>query len=286
MQEECLHAARPAWYTKRTGKFTGGRDGRGMLLALDMGNTNITIGVFEGTRLMLESRVATDRTKMEDQYAIDLMDILRLYGINTHDFEGAIISSVVPPLEHAIRGAVKKVTGVTPLMVGPGTKTGVNIRIDNPAQLGPDLLVGAVAAVARFGAPCVIWDLGTATTVSVVDKTGAFLGGAIMPGVYTSFDSLISRASLLPRISLETPAKVIGGNSNDSMQSGAVYGTAAMLDGMVAQIRAALGAPDAPVVATGTLPDSVRAACATDIVYRETLVLEGLYCIWKKNTRK
>ena len=106
-----------------------------MLLALDMGNTNITIGVFEGTRLMLESRVATDRTKMEDQYAIDLMDILRLYGINTHDFEGAIISSVVPPLEHAIRGAVKKVTGVTTLMVWPGTNTGVNIRIDNPAKL-------------------------------------------------------------------------------------------------------------------------------------------------------
>lgn len=136
MQEECLHAARPAWYTKRTGKFTGGRDGRGMLLALDMGNTNITIGVFEGTRLMLESRVATDRTKMEDQYAIDLMDILRLYGINTHDFEGAIISSVVPPLEHAIRGAVKKVTGVTPLMVGPGTKTGVNIPHRQPRPAG------------------------------------------------------------------------------------------------------------------------------------------------------
>lgn len=127
MQEDPLHVARNAWYTidkkKSAARMAGGRDGRGMLLALDMGNTNITIGVFEGNRLMLESRVATDRTKMEDQYAIDLMDIFRLYHINTQDFEGAIISSVVPPLEHAIRGAVKKVTGVTPLMVGPGTKT-------------------------------------------------------------------------------------------------------------------------------------------------------------------
>ena len=256
-----------------------------MLLALDMGNTNITIGVFEGTRLMLESRVATDRTKMEDQYAIDLMDILRLYGINTHDFEGAIISSVVPPLEHAIRGAVKKVTGVTPLMVGPGTKTGVNNRIDNPAQLGPDLLVGAVAAVARFGAPCVIWDLGTATTVSVVDKTGAFLGGAIMPGVYTSFDSLISRASLLPRISLETPAKVIGGNSNDSMQSGAVYGTAAMLDGMCDRIEEELGYP-AVIVATGGLGREIVPHCRRKITYVDDLLLEGLRMIYEKNKGK
>ncbi len=228
-----------------------------MLLALDMGNTNITIGVFEGTRLMLESRVATDRTKMEDQYAIDLMDILRLYGINTHDFEGAIISSVVPPLEHAIRGAVKKVTGVTPLMVGPGTKTGVNIRIDNPAQLGPDLLVGAVAAV----------------------------GGAIMPGVYTSFDSLISRASLLPRISLETPAKVIGGNSNDSMQSGAVYGTAAMLDGMCDRIEAELGYP-AVIVATGGLGREIVPHCRRKITYVDDLLLEGLRMIYEKNKGK
>ena len=255
-----------------------------MLLALDMGNTNITIGVFEGTRLMLESRVATDRTKMEDQYAIDLMDILRLYGINTHDFEGAIISSVVPPLEHAIRGAVKKVTGVTPLMVGPGTKTGVNIRIDNPAQLGPDLLVGAVAAVARFGAPCVIWDLGTATTVSVVDKTGAFRGGAIMPGISSSLDSLITKASLLPRIRLQAPEKVVGSNTNDCMESGIVFGTAAMIEGMTARIEEELGYP-VTVVGTGGLGRVVFVHCRREIRRDDTLLLEGLRIIYEKNRK-
>ena len=140
-----------------------------MLLTLDMGNTNITIGVFDGDRLVLESRVATDPIKMEDQYAVELLDILRLYGVNAGDIDGSIISSVVPPLDHAIRRAVKKVTGAAPLIVGPGTRTGINIRIDNPAQLGADLLVGAVAAVAKYGTPCIIWDLGTATTVSVID---------------------------------------------------------------------------------------------------------------------
>lgn len=154
-----------------------------MLLTLDMGNTNITIGVFDGERLMLESRVATDLTKMEDQYAIDLMDIFRLYQINARDFEGAILSSVVPPLEHAVRGAVKKVTGMTPLMVGPGMKTGVNIRIDNPAQLGPDLLVGAVAAVAKFGAPASSGISAPPPPFRWWIKPAPFSGGAIMPAL-------------------------------------------------------------------------------------------------------
>lgn len=249
-----------------------------------MGNTNITIGVFDGTQLMLESRVATDLTKMEDQYAIDFMDIFRLYQIDARNFEGAILSSVVPPLEHAVRGAVKKVTGMTPLMVGPGTKTGVNIRIDNPAQLGPDLLVGAVAAMAKFGAPCVIWDLGTATTVSVVDKTGTFLGGAIMPGMASSFESLISRASLLPRISLEAPAKAIGSNTIACMQSGAVYGNAAMMDGMCDRIEAELGY-SAPIVATGGLGREIVPHCRRKVTYVDDLLLEGLRLIYEKNKK-
>ena len=255
-----------------------------MLLALDMGNTNITIGVFDGKQLMLESRVATDRTKMEDQYAIDLMDIFRLYGIDVRHFEGAIISSVVPPLEHAIQGAVKKVPGQEPLMVGPGTKTGIHIRLDNPAQLGPDLLVGAAAAIAQFGAPCIVWDLGTATTVSVIDKAGAFLGGAIMPGVSTSFDSLISRTSLLQQISLEAPAKTIGTNTIDSMQSGAVYGTAAMLDGMCDRIETELGYP-AAIVATGGLGREIVRHCRRTITYVDDLLMEGLRIIYEKNKK-
>ncbi len=255
-----------------------------MLLALDMGNTNITIGVFEGEKLMLESRVATDLTKMEDQYAIDLMDILRLYQINVHAFEGAVISSVVPPLEHAIRAAVRKVTGVTPLLIGPGTKTGVNIRIDNPAQLGPDLLVGAVAAVARFGAPCIVWDLGTATTVSVIDKAGAFLGGAIIPGVGSSYESLIAHASLLPRIRLEAPANVVGANTITCMQSGAVFGTASLIDGMCDRIEAELGY-SAPVIATGGLGREIVRHCRREITYVDDLLLQGLRMIYEKNKK-
>lgn len=253
-----------------------------MLLTLDMGNTNITIGVFEGQRLLFESRVATDHTKMEDQYAIDLMDILRLYGVNARDFDGAVISSVVPDLDHAIRGAVIKVTGVTPLIVGPGTKTGIDIRIDNPAQLGPDLLVGAVAAVARYGVPCIIWDLGTATTVSVVDARGVFRGGAIMPGVGTSFESLIARASLLPRIRMESPAHVIGPNTIESMQSGAVYGTAAMIEGMCDRIEEELGTP-AAVIATGGMGRDIVPHCRRSVVYDDNLLLEGLRIVYDKN---
>ncbi len=255
-----------------------------MLLALDMGNTNITIGVFDGERLLFESRLATNHQKTEDQYAIDFMDIFRLYRIAADQFDGAILSSVVPGLDRPVRHAVEKVTGIRPLQVGPGTKSGINIRIDNPAQLGADLLVGAVAAMARYGAPCIIWDLGTATTVSVLDKTGAFLGGAIMPGVGTSFDSLISRASLLPRISMEAPAHAIGANSIACMQSGAVYGTAAMLDGMCDRIEAELGYP-AQVIATGGLGRDIVPHCRRHIEYNDTLLLDGLRLIFEKNRK-
>lgn len=255
-----------------------------MLLVLDMGNTNITIGAFDGETLLFESRVATDHTKMEDQYAVEFHDIFRLYGIHPQEFEGAIISSVVPSLDAAIRRAVEKVTGVSPLFVGPGTKTGINIRIDNPAQLGADLLVGAVAAVAQYGAPCIIWDLGTATTVSVVDQIGAFRGGAILPGVVTSFDSLITRASLLPRIRMEAPPHAIGTNTIDSMQSGAVYGTAAALDGMCDRLEAELGCA-ATIVATGGLGREIVRHCRREILYDDHLLLLGLRLIYEKNKK-
>lgn len=253
-----------------------------MLLALDMGNTNITIGVFEGDRLLLESRVATDYTKMEDQYAVELLDILRLYQVDANKIDGAIISSVVPPLDRILRHAVKKVTGHAPLMIGPGIKTGLNIRIDNPAQLGSDLLVGAIAAIDQYGAPCIIWDLGTATTVSVVDEKGDFRGGAIMAGVATSFDSLTNRTSLLPRIRLEAPPHVIGTNSNDSMQAGAVFGSAAMIDGMCDRILEELGCP-ATIVATGGLGREIIPHCRHQIVYDDKLLMEGLRLIYNKN---
>ncbi|MDD2362562.1 MAG: type III pantothenate kinase [Oscillospiraceae bacterium] len=255
-----------------------------MLLALDMGNTNITVGMFKGERLMLKSRIATDRAKMEDQYAVELLDILRLYGLDSKDFNGAIICSVVPPLNTVIKHAVEKVTGVVPMMVIPGTKTGVNIRIDNPAQLGSDLLVGAVAAVSQYGAPCIIWDLGTATTVSVVDRDGVFRGGAIMAGVGVAIESLVSRASQLPRISLETPEKVIGVNTIESMQSGVVYGAASMIDGMCDRIEDELGYC-ATTVLTGGLGKEIALNCRHKVIYDDDLVLTGLHIIFQKNKK-
>ena len=255
-----------------------------MLLVLDMGNTNITLGVFEGERLLLQSRLATDRKKMEDQYAVELMDLFRLYKLEAAAFSGAILSSVVPPLNHALCSAVQKATGLTPLLVGPGTKTGINIRIDNPATLGADLLVGAVAAVERVGYPCIVWDLGTATTVTVVDKEGALRGGAILPGVTTALDSLAEHTSLLPNISVDAPATVIGANTNACLQSGAVFGTAATIDGMNARITEELGYA-APVIITGGLGREIAPCCRSEVAYISELLLEGLRLIYEKNKK-
>ena len=253
-----------------------------MLLALDMGNTNITIGVFDGGSLLLRSRMATDRRKLVDQYAVELSDILRLYRVDPHAVDGAILSSVVPPLDHALCGAVDKVTGICPLQIGPGLRTGIDIRIDDPAQLGADLIVGAAAAVARVGAPCIVWDLGTATTVSVVDRSGAYRGGAIMPGVMTGLDSLTANTSLLPSIRIDAPTQVVGTNTISCLQSGAVFGNAAMMDGMNARIFAELGY-DAPVIVTGGLGRQIAAQCQTPCTYIDELLLEGLRLIFEKN---
>lgn len=255
-----------------------------MLLVMDVGNTNITVGVFEGERLLLQSRIATDRARMEDQYAVDLMNLLRLYRLEATAFAGAILSSVVPPLNNALRGAVRKVTGLQPLLVGPGTKTGLNIRIDNPATLGADLLVGAVAAVERVGYPCIVWDLGTATTVSVVDRDGAYRGGAIMPGVVTGLNSLTERASLLTSVSLEAPAHVVGSNTTACLQSGAIFGTAALIDGMNDRLTAEMGY-DMPVVITGGLGRDIAPRCRGTATYVDELLLEGLRIIWDKNKK-
>ena len=227
---------------------------------------------------------ASDARYGEYQYAVELLDIFRLYGVDPAGFEGAILSSVVPPLDQTLHGAVRKVTGVLAMQVGPGTRTGMNILIDNPATLGADLLVGAVAAVKKYGAPCLIWDLGTASKVSVVDKTGAFRGGAIMPGISSSLDSLITKASLLPRIRLQAPEKVVGSNTNDCMESGIVFGTAAMIEGMTARIEEELGYP-VTVVGTGGLGRVVFVHCRREIRRDDTLLLEGLRIIYEKNRK-
>jgi len=253
-----------------------------MLLTLDLGNTNITIGVFDGEELVCECRLATNRSRTEDQYAVELLSILQLHHVDPKNIDGAILSSVVPGLDAVLCDAVQRIVGLQPLQVGPGIKTGINIRIDNPAQLGADLLVGAVAAVKKYGAPCIVWDLGTATTVSAIDSTGAFRGGAIMPGVSTSLDSLISNASLLQRVHIKAPAHAIGTNTGDSLRSGAVYGTAAMMEGMIDRIEQELGIA-ATVVVTGGLGREIADACRRETVYDGRLLLDGLRFIYDKN---
>ncbi len=253
-----------------------------MLLTLDLGNTNLTVGVFRGEELVCECRLATDRARTGDQYAVELLSILKLHDITPRDIHGAILSSVVPGLDAVLCTAVERIIGIEPLLVGPGIKTGMNIRIDNPAQLGADLLVGAVAAVQKYGYPCIVWDLGTATTVSAIDSQGAFRGGAIMPGLSTSLDSLVSNASLLQRVHIKAPERAIGTNTSDSMRSGAVYGTAAMMDGMCDRIEEELGVK-ATVVVTGGLGREIASVCRREAVYDDRLLLDGLRLIYDKN---
>jgi len=253
-----------------------------MLLALDIGNTNITVGVFDGDTLRLTTRLAADRARMADQYAVELRALLRLHGVEPAAITGAILSSVVPPLDSTLAAAVQSAAGVTALRVAPGIKTGLNIRIDNPAQLGADMLVGAVAAVATYGTPCLVWDLGTATKAYVVDKNGLFRGGIIAPGVAVSLDALVARAALLPGVALHAPAGVIGANTEAAMQAGIVLGTAAMMDGLTARIEEELGYPVTAVV-TGGLSGDIVAHCRHTMIYHDTLTLDGLRLLYEKN---
>lgn len=258
-----------------------------MLLTVDIGNTNITIGVFDKEKLILESRIATDKSKMGDQYAIDIYNVFRLYDLDPSKFEGAIISSVVPSLDQFLVFAINKICNVDAIVLGPGVKTGMNILIDNPAQLGGDLLAAAVGAVKKYGTPCIVWDLGTATTVSAVSEKGAFLGCAIMAGVRTSLEALVDKTSLLPNIGFEALPKVIGTNTVHSMQSGILYSTAATVDGVTERVKEEMGM-DAKVIITGGLSKTILPICKTNLIYDENLILDGLRIIYEKNkkTRK
>lgn len=254
-----------------------------MVLAVDIGNTNITIGLYNKNELMFVSRVATDRNKMPDQYAVEFSAIFHLKGIQCFDFEGAIISSVVPELTNTIKTAVASITKQNVLLIGPGIKTGLNIKIDNPAQLGADLVAGAVGAISKYPLPCLVLDMGTATKISVIDKNGTYLGCTISAGVKLSLSALSAGASQLPAISLEAPHSAIGTNTITSMQSGTVLGTAAMIDGLCKRIEKSLGDEVRTVAATGGIAESIIKYCDTEIIYDENLVLDGLKFIYDKN---
>lgn len=256
-----------------------------MFLAIDIGNTNITLGVYKNNQTLFVSRLATDRLRTTDQYAIEFSQIFALYGISTDSFEGCAMSSVVPELSGEICEAVKRIINIEPMVLGPGIKTGMNILIDNPAQLGADLLAGCVGAAALYPLPCLVIDLGTASKISVVDRNGSFRGCTIAPGIGISLDALSARTSQLPSISLKTPAKAIGKNTVDSMQSGTVFGYASMLDGMCEKLEEELGEKVMTTVATGGLAKDLVKSCKRDIIYNGELILYGLKVLYNKNKR-
>lgn len=254
-----------------------------MLLAIDAGNSHIVLGCMEGDALRFTARLCTDRAKTRDEYALLLRSLFELHRVDPAVVEGAILSCVVSELTEVLCRAVDAVIGHRPLVVGAGIKTGLNIKIDDPAQLGADLVVGAVAATEKYPKPLIIFDMGTANTMSVIDKEGRFLGGAILAGLQLSVDSLSSGTSQLPHIQLSVPKRVVCSNTVECMQSGAVYGHAAMLDGLIDRVEEELGTPMAAVVATGGLAPMVVPLCKRSIAVEESLMLRGLKLIYEKN---
>ena len=253
-----------------------------MLLAIDMGNTNIEFGLLDGEKTVFSERIKTDLEKTAMEYAVLLHNILEIRNIDLSNLDGAIISSVVPPLTAPLKEAVKKSTGITPLIVGPGIKTGLKIRIGDAKEIGADLVVGSVGAMKLYGAPLIVIDMGTATTMVVVDKEEAFIGGVVIPGAVVSLNALSNNASKLPMIDIAAPKKVINGGTVEAMQSGLVYGQASMLDGMIKKIKAELGY-DLKVVATGGLAKLIVPYCESEIILDNNLMLEGLQIIYNLN---
>lgn len=255
-----------------------------MLLAIDIGNTNIVIGCIKDDEILFKARIATDQIRTSDQYGVEIKNMLEAFGIQKADISDCIISSVVPPVFHSIRTGVIKVIGKQPMVVGPGLKTGLNIHMDVPSQVGSDRIVAAVAALAEYEAPLILMDMGTATTIEVVEPNNVYMGGVIFPGVKISLDALTSRAAQLPGISLEKPKQVIGKNTIDCMRSGMMYGTAAMIDGIVDRIEEELG-HSSTLVATGGMAQFITPLCRRKIILEKDLLLKGLNILYKKNKR-
>ena len=259
-----------------------------MILTIDVGNTNTCIGGFDDNdKLTFESRIDTDRYRMADQYAIILNDILRLYGHEPKEITGAIISSVVPPVTGQIKDAIEKICGCKALTVGPGLKTGLNIQIDEPASLGADMAAVAVGAKEHYPLPAIVIDLGTATKILAVTKSGAFIGGIIAPGVKISIEALANRTASLPLIGIsnDPPLKnVIGANTLDCMRSGLLYGTAFMIDGMIEHFEKEIG-EKCTVIATGGFSSVIKPLCKSDFILDRNLIMTGLLDIYKKNVK-
>ncbi|MBR1523143.1 MAG: type III pantothenate kinase [Lachnospiraceae bacterium] len=255
-----------------------------MILAIDMGNTNIVTGCLgNDDRIYFTERFSTDLNKTELEYAVVIKTILEIHDINRNEINGAIIASVVPPLTHIVKSALRKLLKCEPVVVGAGLKTGLNIHLDDPSTLGADLVVDSVAAMNIYGSPAIVIDMGTATTMTVINRDNTYIGGVIFPGVNVSVEALAAGTSLLPRVSLGAPKKQIAANTMDAIKSGIIYGEASRIDGMIDRFEEELGYKTT-VVATGGLASVVVPHCKHDIINDPELMLKGLKMIYDKNS--
>ena len=255
-----------------------------MLLAVDIGNSTISIGLFDSKGILqFLSSLDTDPRKTADQICVDLMNLFQLYRFRYEDVTDSILCSVVPPLNFMTAKALTRLLGKPPMVIGPGVKTGLNIRLAVQSQVGADIVADAVAALESFQAPIITIDMGTATTIGVISEGRTYEGGMLLPGVNVSLEALSRRAAQLPAISLQHPKTVIGKNTEDCMRSGIVYGTAGMLDGIIDRIRGEFPGKEVSVVATGGNAPVIVRYCRNPIVYDKYLLMNGLWTIYQKN---
>ncbi len=254
-----------------------------MLLTIDIGNTNITFGVYdEQQTLRYHWRIKTDHERMPDEYGIIMLSLLHHEGLDFKQINGVALASVVPPITHIFEEMIERFIKQKPLVVGTGVKTGVHIRYDSPRDVGADRIVDAAAAYKLYGGPACIVDFGTATTFDAISSSGDYLGGAIAPGIGIAAEALFSRTSKLPRVDLVRPPRAIGANTIHAMQSGLLFGYVGLVEGMVTRFRAELGA-DMRVIATGGLAETIARETKVIEVVNPWLTLEGLRLIWEMN---
>ena len=256
-----------------------------MILAVDVGNSSIVVGGFDQDKLLFKARLRTDATKTSDEYCIDFMSILDVYRRTRDQIQGSIVASVVPQVTNSVKTALRKLSGKDCLVVGPGLKNGLEMKIENPSLTGADLVVGAVAALREHKPPMIVVDMGTATSMIVLDGSGALIGGSICPGVQVSLDALTKNTALLPGLQLDNPRRAIGRNTIECMRSGVMFGAASMIDGMVERMEQEIGC-SASVIITGQIAKFIAPLCRTPMLYDSNLTLKGLAALYQANTEK